>query len=115
MNVSTVAFNNVSLPKLSSTLKKIAALAVVGMSLGVIGFVIVIFLNSSINIYAANSLPELVVQIANIFAVVAISSSLAFGVWAHLRGFSIQESFSPLVTALLTNVIFIIILRALVF
>ena len=114
INMNTLALDNVSLPKLSSTPKKIATLAVAGMSLGAIGFVIVIFLNSSINIYAANSLPELVIQIANIFASVAISSSLAFGVWAHLRGFSIQESFSPLVTALLTNVIFITILRALV-
>ena len=114
INMNTLALDNVSLPKLSSTPKKIATLAVAGMSLGAIGFVIVIFLNSSINIYAANSLPELVVQIANIFASVAIYSSLAFGVWAHLRGFSIQESFSPLVTALLTNVIFITILRALV-
>ena len=114
INMNTLALDNVSLPKLSSTPKKIATLAVAGMSLGAIGFVIVIFLNSSINIYAANSLPELVVQIANIFASVAIFSSLAFGVWAHLRGFSIQESFSPLVTALLTNVIFITILRALV-
>lgn len=64
MNVNTLAFNNVSLPKLSSTPKRIATLAAAGMSLGAIGFGIVIFLNSLINIYAASSLAEFVVQIA---------------------------------------------------
>jgi hypothetical protein len=52
---------------------------------------------------------------ANVLVAIIIFLSLAFGFWAYSQGLSIQESFSPLATALLASVIFIIILRATIF
>ncbi len=115
LNMDTLRSDSVSLFRFNSTPKKIAIVAVAGISLGAIGFGIVSLFNSSINIYAATSLVKLVVKTANVLVAIIISSSLAFGGWAYSQGFSIQESFYPLATVLLASAIFITILRLIIF
>jgi serine/threonine protein kinase len=56
INMDTLTDVNVSLFKLSSTPKKIAVVAIAGISSGAIGFGIISLLNSSINIYTTLSL-----------------------------------------------------------